>query len=577
MPKYTGDKHMDPITQLKMLYKRKGIPLTPFGWLVLFFVLSFVIYKLYHVGNHSAMPPVDNFQEEVVKPRLRDTHETQKERSTTDGAKRDKIINHLGETGLSGGQVLVGGAIGAKDTSQVVTSAKALVETEERIDDPDSRSARKENRAKIDASQDQSDVKVKTTAKVDKNSVPHVQHANDVREKPEAPDAVDVQRGIVVPQDPKFRKQLGANADGRGPARITLDPKEFGGQVVELVENPNIGQSARHDENALPEIPMFERDDSLVPPAHLEHIPKPDPKSYNVRLLHEPLDDDAEGCGQRGRPLVLILVATESMNAEQRTGIRSTWYSPQNYERFKDKPHLWRVLFVMGRTYDSYDKRVAMEAADNGDLIQGDFTDSPYESTRKFLIATKYIASTYEHCKPKFVLKTEDNIFVNMVSVIGWLTAKYQTASKLYVGNLLHRDQPIRDWTHPLYVAPADYGKKFFPDMLKGPVYLFSYDVVARMTTLYRVKTPLAMEDGYIGVLMELMAVKPRHNEHFWLIGKLGSACNYLRMFFVQNVKPLDHIRLMQSNKEARKSGACLHAQHYDRRLGKFVDDENPN
>ena len=58
------------------------------------------------------------------------------------------------------------------------------------------------------------------------------------------------------------------------------------------------------------------------------------------------------------------------------------------------------------------------------DILQGNFDDSPLNQTSKHIMGYRWIL---EECdaKPTFVLKTEDNVFVEMHHLLNFLTAVY--------------------------------------------------------------------------------------------------------------------------------------------------------
>lgn len=62
---------------------------------------------------------------------------------------------------------------------------------------------------------------------------------------------------------------------------------------------------------------------------------------------------------------------------------------------------------------DRYQAEIPGESERYGDILQGGFRDSPYENTRKFMLALDWVNKNLPHCKPRFILKTQVKIRVH--------------------------------------------------------------------------------------------------------------------------------------------------------------------
>lgn len=184
------------------------------------------------------------------------------------------------------------------------------------------------------------------------------------------------------------------------------------------------------------------------------------------------------------------------------------------------------------------------------------------------MLALKWLMESSKltnECQVRYILKSKDNIFHNMNAISGWLNAKFSKDDvRLYVGRLLRKDAPSRDPDDPLYVSPADYPKQFFPDLIQAPVYLFSYDTLKQMNKVMGRVTPIAMEDAYVGLLAERGGITPRHNDHFQMLTHIREGCHYLRMFFIYDVLPNDHLVVDRNIDAARHSKKCAVRQRYN-------------
>ncbi|XP_074651396.1 beta-1,3-galactosyltransferase 5-like [Tubulanus polymorphus] len=312
-------------------------------------------------------------------------------------------------------------------------------------------------------------------------------------------------------------------------------------------------KKAKEAVDELPAIPLFDHE-VLDGKAYMEHIEKPNVKDFPVKYILSPNVTCVEPVD------MIVLVRTEPKSANFRNGIRMTWGLPSNFAKSPIKPVFkWKTIFIMASSGDNYDDVVIKEHAENNDVIQGDFFESKYEDTRKLMMGMKWLAEKMTQCPPKYVLKVADNTYVNIPLLTAWASKKFPIARDLYVGRILRKDQPIRDKTHPLYVSRNDYRPKYFPDIIQGPAYLFSGDVITRMVPLFKSVTPIAMEDAYIGILAEKISVTPLHNERFHLTNvkalshRKEDACHQIRIFFIHGIESVQHLVIFNNNQDAQE------------------------
>ena len=279
---------------------------------------------------------------------------------------------------------------------------------------------------------------------------------------------------------------------------------------------------------------------------------RPNPKDFPVPVLLEPRLQCADG-----QLLLLLVIESLPWDHNVRDAIRNTWgkYTEGKYASVKSQK--WATLFVMGDSKDQFNADVKEESNLNGDILQGDFKDTPYEETRKFMLATKWIQEHFSDCRPKYILKSQDNIYHNIPAILGWLSVKYAKQSNIFAGKILKMDVPVRDRDNWKYVPESDYSKEFLPDMIEGPVYIFDNAAFLKMARVMTQVTPIAMEDGFVGLLAQKAGIKPRHNDHFQMIARPRNICHQLRMFFIYNIMPNEHNEIYRQLRSGRRSGNC--------------------
>ncbi|KAF7282223.1 hypothetical protein GWI33_003023 [Rhynchophorus ferrugineus] len=102
--------------------------------------------------------------------------------------------------------------------------------------------------------------------------------------------------------------------------------------------------------------------------------------------------------------LLLVLVSSAPAHSNERNAIRQTWARPDQEVK---------VLFLLGDVVDeTLQNRIAEEDSLFGDIVQGNFIDSYRNMTYKSVMSMKYVA--YRCRTTKFVLKCDDDVFVNM-------------------------------------------------------------------------------------------------------------------------------------------------------------------
>ncbi|XP_035668529.1 putative UDP-GlcNAc:betaGal beta-1,3-N-acetylglucosaminyltransferase LOC100288842 [Branchiostoma floridae] len=252
----------------------------------------------------------------------------------------------------------------------------------------------------------------------------------------------------------------------------------------------------------------------------------------------------------KGQDFVLLaLVETSPHRFQQRAVIRRSW--GQNIAAKSEKENLkWQVVFVMGTASDAMtEERLVDESLQYNDILQGKFEDHREEDNLKVTLGFQWVNSTFSNgsCVPSFVLKTDDNVLVNMKVLAPWARDAHEISQNLFMGHVLRGGRPTRDQSEPRYISEAKYPRDDFPNFAQGPVYMFSLDVVIRMVKAFRAfghMTPFPFEDVYLGLLAEYLQVIPLHDDRFVVMKKPKNTCLYRRMTFIYDVSPQEMLSL---------------------------------
>lgn len=159
--------------------------------------------------------------------------------------------------------------------------------------------------------------------------------------------------------------------------------------------------------------------------------------------------------------LLLILVPSSPLNFKTRRVIRQTWGTDYAMNR------TWRTMFLLGQPrHPTEMKYLSAETAIYGDIIQGFQTDSYQNLTLKIEMGLEW---AMKYCDFEFLLKADDDVFVNTFKLLNYLRKPDTPKIKLYLGNV----------------------------------------------DIFDPKKPLKLEDVYMGMLAERVGVSPRRHHGF--------------------------------------------------------------
>ena len=100
-----------------------------------------------------------------------------------------------------------------------------------------------------------------------------------------------------------------------------------------------------------------------------------------------------------------------------------------------------KVVFVIGEVHDKHiENLIRLEAEDFHDIVFAKYAEGYKNITAKTISGMKW-AHTF--CPGSYVLKTDDDVFVNLRLLIKWLY--HQSRVKLYGGVGHLRDRPHRE------------------------------------------------------------------------------------------------------------------------------------
>ncbi|CAG9841011.1 unnamed protein product [Diabrotica balteata] len=177
-------------------------------------------------------------------------------------------------------------------------------------------------------------------------------------------------------------------------------------------------------------------------------------------------------CHENVPLLVLILVHSAPLNFRKRQTIRTTW------GQVGENKKLLFLIADPGSTRKQ--KKIEVENAQFGDIIQGNFKDSYKNLTYKHIMALKYFVYHCPHAK--FLLKTDDDVFINWPSMENFLTFgvyPYSDRQTIYCVTRTH--SPVERNYSKWVVSFNEYPEEVYPPYCLGYILIYTPEVVVAL------------------------------------------------------------------------------------------------
>ncbi|KAM9331096.1 beta-1,3-galactosyltransferase 5-like [Gastrophryne carolinensis] len=252
--------------------------------------------------------------------------------------------------------------------------------------------------------------------------------------------------------------------------------------------------------------------------------------------------------------LLLILVTSHPGHHLSRAAIRKTWAS-----RGQQSAHAWQVVFLVGDTLDiELDWRIHVEQSNHNDLLRGNYLDSYRNLTLKVMHGLDWAV---KRCRPHFILKTDDDCFVNTLYLPSFLRDYGPSSAQLYVGSAFpeKKREVVRDPSSKWYVSHREYHPEVYPPYASGIGYILSLSTARAILHVARIVPPIPVEDAYVGILAERAGVRllssPRFSKHNMRWG----VCNYRFLMVIHRLSPEEQASAQRNVLRTRTS--CNHSK----------------
>lgn len=121
------------------------------------------------------------------------------------------------------------------------------------------------------------------------------------------------------------------------------------------------------------------------------------------------------------------------------------------------------------------------------------------------------------HCKALYILKTDEDCYVNVLALLEWL-ASYDLANgsiPLYAGNVQYKMNVVRDKSDRYFVPQNLYPYQKYPDYVSGGGYVFSGSLLGKLAQVSTKMPVFPNEDACLGTFMRKIGVKPTQDSRF--------------------------------------------------------------
>ena len=291
-----------------------------------------------------------------------------------------------------------------------------------------------------------------------------------------------------------------------------------------LDDNPSSGSGAPSLSNVAPNLGSSSGLLKSIASSPRPEI-NPEIKSWKTTPQHKTTLITRTMC-TRNYPL-LILVSSSPANFERRYLIRQTWGTDNNIV-----PQ-WKTYFLLGQTMNqAYSDLLKKEDSIHGDIIRADYYEHYWNQSLKIQMAFEWAA---RYCGFSYLLKADDDVFVNPKSLIDVLQLETTPKKGLYMGKLHHNPFVLRNgkWR----VSYEEYSGEHYPDFCSGAGFVMSHDVVESAVPLFDVMKPYRLDDVYVGMLADKLGVKAMDHAGFVMPVHevLYDVCNFVPNTLVQH------------------------------------------
>lgn len=214
-----------------------------------------------------------------------------------------------------------------------------------------------------------------------------------------------------------------------------------------------------------------------------------------------------------GKPFLLLAIKSLIPHFDRRQAIRETWGRAGVLAN-----RTVVTVFLLGSTlsadhFPDLQEMLDHEAELHKDLLQWDYRDTFFNLTLKEVLFLEWFS---QHCPhARFILKGDDDVFVNTLRIIGFLEGLSENKAKdLFIGDVISNAGPHRD-RKLKYFIPESVFVGTYPPYAGGGGYLFSGELALRLHNVSRRVVLYPIDDVYTGMCLKKLGLVPEKHSGF--------------------------------------------------------------
>ncbi|XP_013070463.2 beta-1,3-galactosyltransferase 1-like [Biomphalaria glabrata] len=212
---------------------------------------------------------------------------------------------------------------------------------------------------------------------------------------------------------------------------------------------------------------------------------------------------------------LVICVLSKRNHFHTRRTIRETWGS-YAYDRRNNASLIFFIGSEITSTtlLDSDQPMVDAESNIFGDILQEEYIDSYNNLSLKTVSVLKWV--TFQCPKSKFILKSDDDMFINVPFLVRKLREIEHRLPQFVMGSVRYHEKPNRQKSSKIYTPYSVYKEDEFPPFTAGPTYAMTTKT-AKLLYQTTLQLPLfRLEDVYVtGFCAQKANVSLVNNAHF--------------------------------------------------------------
>lgn len=174
-------------------------------------------------------------------------------------------------------------------------------------------------------------------------------------------------------------------------------------------------------------------------------------------------------CPEKGKNLTLLIIVHSAPNHfSNRFVIRNTWasYPMKNV----------KILFLIGFSNNTpRERKLKRENKKYHDMIRFNLLDGDENQTYKTVAMLEWIIKWCTFVK--FVIKVDDNVFVNIPAILRRLKNHTHDKRKIF-GGQYYNSMPLRYSRDRTHLSRDEYSGTIYPSYISGSFYIMTSDVV---------------------------------------------------------------------------------------------------